>query len=109
MKEIPASAITDAVARLCVQACCHLPEDMRTAFEKTLQIEPSAVGRDILRQLLENADIAARENMPICQDTGLAVIFADVGQDVHISGGDFSEAVNAGVQKGYVEGYLRKS
>ncbi|MBE6442614.1 MAG: fumarate hydratase [Desulfovibrio desulfuricans] len=109
MKEITASTITGAVARLCIDACCRLPGDMRAAFEAARQVEPSPVGRDILGQLLENADIAADESMPICQDTGLAVVFADIGQDVHIVGGDFSEAVNAGVRKGYVEGWLRKS
>ena len=109
MKEIPASTITEVVARLCVDACCRLPSDMLAAFEKARQTEPSPVGRDILGQLLENAQIALSENMPICQDTGLAVIFADIGQDVHIVGGDFTEAVNAGVRKGYVEGWLRKS
>ncbi len=109
MKEIPASAVTEAVARLCVDACCRLPGDMRAALENARQTEPSPVGRDILGQLLENAQIASSENMPICQDTGLAVIFVDIGQDVHIVGGDFTEAVNAGVRKGYVEGWLRKS
>lgn len=109
MKEIPASAVTETVARLCIDACCRLPGDMRAAFEAARQAEPSPVGRDILGQLLENADIAANESMPICQDTGLAVVFADIGQDVHIAGGDFTEAVNAGVRKGYVEGWLRKS
>ncbi|MBQ9452508.1 MAG: fumarate hydratase, partial [Desulfovibrio sp.] len=109
MKEIPASAVTEAVARLCVDACCRLPGDMHAALEKARQTEPSPVGRDILGQLLENAQIASSENMPICQDTGLAVIFADIGQDVHIVDGDFTEAVNAGVRKGYVEGWLRKS
>ncbi|WP_297670150.1 fumarate hydratase [uncultured Desulfovibrio sp.] len=109
MKEISASTITEAVARLCIEACCRLPGDMRAALENAREAEPSPLGRDILGQLLKNADIAANETMPICQDTGLAVIFADIGQDVHITGGDFTEAVNAGVRKGYVEGYLRKS
>ncbi len=109
MKEIHVQAITDAVAELAVSACCRLPGDMLEAFAQAKEAEPSAVGRDILGQLIENATIAREENMPICQDTGLAVIFADIGQDVHIVGGDFTEAVNAGVHKGYVEGYLRKS
>ena len=109
MREISASAISTAVAALCVQACCHLPQDMREAFSRARQEEPSPVGRDILDQLLENAAIAASENMPICQDTGLAVVFADVGQDVHIVGGDFEAAVNEGVRRGYVDGWLRKS
>ncbi len=109
MKEIQASAITDAVARMCVQACCHLPTDMLAAMRQAREEEPSPVGQDILEQLLDNAAIAARENMPICQDTGLAVVFADLGQDVHIVGGDFETAINNGVRKGYVEGFLRKS
>ncbi len=109
MKEIHVQAITDAVAELAVSACCRLPGDMLEAFAQAKEAEPSAAGRDILGQLIENAAIARKENMPICQDTGLAVIFADIGQDVHIVGGDFTEAVNAGVRKGYVDGYLRKS
>lgn len=109
MKEIHVTAIRDAVAQLCVDACCRLPEDVRAAFAARQQEEPSPVGRDILARLMENASIAAEENVPICQDTGLAVVFADVGQDVHIVGGDFSEAVNEGVRRGYVDGYLRKS
>ncbi|MCR4667477.1 MAG: fumarate hydratase [Desulfovibrio sp.] len=109
MRELSVEKITQAVADLCVEACCRLPEDMRKAFATARDSEPSAVGRDILGQLLENADIAREETVPICQDTGLAVIFADLGQDLHITGGDFTEAVNLGVHKGYVEGYLRKS
>ena len=109
MKEIHVTDISAAVARLCVDACCRLPADVRAAFAERQRTEPSPVGRDILGQLMQNADIAAGETVPICQDTGLAVVFADVGQDVHIVGGDFSEAVNEGVRRGYVDGYLRKS
>ncbi len=109
MKEIHVKDISDAVAKLCVDACCRLPADVRSALAERQQSEPSPVGRDILGQLMKNADIAADEMVPICQDTGLAVVFADVGQDVHIVGGDFTEAVNEGVRRGYVDGYLRKS
>ncbi|MDE6734075.1 MAG: fumarate hydratase [Desulfovibrio sp.] len=109
MREIPAEEITAAVAKLAVEACCDLPKEMKAALEKAKASEPSPVGRDILDQLLENADIARREQVPICQDTGLAVVFADVGQDVHITGGDFVEAVNKGIHEGYVDGFLRKS
>ena len=109
MKEIHVTDISAAVARLCVDACCRLPADVRAAFAERQRTEPSPVGRDILGQLMQNADIAADEMMPICQDTGLAVVFADVGQEVHIIGGDFTEAVNEGVRRGYVDGYLRKS
>lgn len=109
MKEISAKAITDAVAAMCVQANCNLPTDMQEALQQARTLEPSPVGQNILDQLLENASIASRETMPICQDTGLAVIFADIGQDVHIVDGDFAQAINDGVRKGYVDGYLRKS
>ena len=109
MREIDAATISAAVAKLAVQACCHLPADVRDAFRQRLDKEPSPVGRNILEQLLENADIAARDNIPICQDTGLAVVFAEVGQDVHITGGDFEAAIHEGVRRGYVDGYLRKS
>ena len=109
MREIDAATISAAVAKLAVQACCHLPADVRDAFRQRLDKEPSPVGRNILEQLLENADIAARDDIPICQDTGLAVVFAEVGQDVHITGGDFEAAIHEGVRRGYVDGYLRKS
>lgn len=109
MREISAAAITAAVAKLAVSACCRLPDDVRAAIGRARGTEPSPVGRGILEQLEENAAIAAAETIPICQDTGLAVIFADIGQDAHIVGGDFTAAVNAGVRQGYVEGYLRKS
>ena len=109
MREIACKDITDTVAKLAIQACCHLPCDMVESFRQHLESEPSAVGKNILQQLLDNADIADRTEMPICQDTGLAVIFADIGQDVHITGGDFTNAINEGVRRGYVDGYLRKS
>ena len=109
MKDIHVNSITEAVAAMAVQACCKLPTDVRKSFEAALTREPSPVGRNILDQLLENAAIAAEEDIPICQDTGLAVVFADLGQDVHIVGGGFEDAVNEGVRRGYVDGYLRKS
>ncbi|MCR5170959.1 MAG: fumarate hydratase [Desulfovibrio sp.] len=109
MREIDCKDIADTVARLSIQACCHLPQNVVESFEAHLRSEPSPVGQNILQQLLDNAGIAASSDTPICQDTGLAVVFADVGQDVHIVGGSFEDAVNAGVRKGYVEGYLRKS
>lgn len=109
MREISAEEISKAVAELAVQACCKLPKEMRKAIEAAGKTEPSPVGREILSQLIKNADIAANEEVPICQDTGLAVVFADVGQDVHIVGGDFEEAINKGIHDGYVNGYLRKS
>ncbi|MDR1659633.1 MAG: fumarate hydratase [Desulfovibrio sp.] len=109
MREISSESITKAVAELSVKANCILPDDVYGGFKNLLQVEPSPVGRDVLGQLLENADIARDESMPICQDTGLAVIFAELGQGVRITGGNFEEAVHEGVRRGYVDGYLRKS
>ncbi|MTJ93280.1 MAG: fumarate hydratase [Desulfovibrio sp.] len=109
MKEINVEDIACAVADLAVRACCRLPQDMVDGMRKAHEAEPSPVGKNILEQLLENAAIAANDSIPICQDTGLAVIFADVGQDVRIVGGAFEDAVNEGVRRGYVDGYLRKS
>ena len=109
MKEISVEDIARAVADLAVRACCRLPQDMVDGMRKAHQAEPSPVGKNILEQLLENAAIAANDGIPICQDTGLAVIFADVGQDVRIVGGAFEDAINEGVRRGYVDGYLRKS
>ena len=109
MKEITVEDIARAVADLAVRACCRLPQDMVDGMRSALEAEPSPVGKNILEQLLENAAIAASDSIPICQDTGLAVVFADVGQDVRIVGGAFEDAVNEGVRRGYVDGYLRKS
>ena len=109
MKEISFEDIARAVADLAVRACCRLPQDMVDGMHKAHEAEPSPVGKNILEQLLENAAIAANDGIPICQDTGLAVVFADVGQDVRIVGGAFEDAVNEGVRRGYVDGYLRKS
>lgn len=109
MREISAQAIADAIAEMAVRACCELPKPMLEALKKAQKEEGSATGREIAAQLVENARIAAEENVPICQDTGLAVVFAEIGQDVHITGGNFEDAVNEGVAKGYTEGYLRKS
>ena len=109
MRELQVSTITEAVAQLAKQANCYLPQDVYEAFQKARAKEPSPSGQEILGQLLENADIARNEDMPICQDTGLAIVFVDVGQDVHLAGGALDEAIHAGVAKGYVEYYLRKS
>ena len=109
MKEISVLTITKAVKKMCIDACCHLPADVKEAFEKAKATESSPSGQEILDQLLENARIADEEEVAICQDTGLAVIFAEVGQDVHLVDGDFEEAIHEGVRQGYMEGYLRKS
>ncbi len=109
MRDIQATVITRAVAELAVRACCKLPRDVYESFKSSETAEASPVGRNILRQLITNADIAAQENMPICQDTGLTVVFVELGQEVHITGGGLEEAINEGVRRGYVDGYLRKS
>jgi fumarate hydratase subunit alpha len=108
MREIKTDLIVSEVARLCVEANRNLPGDVESALRKGLEKESSAVAIDILKQLLENADIARNEEMPICQDCGLAVIFVELGRDVHLDG-DLYEAVNEGVRQGYEKGYLRKS
>ncbi len=108
MREINASLITETIARLCVEANRHLPEDVACALRAAESAEPFAPAKELLGLLTENERIARETAMPVCQDTGMAVVFADVGQDVHIVG-DFEEAVNEGVRRGYVEGLLRKS
>ncbi len=109
LRELNVHEITVAVASMCVTANYDLPRDVYDALVKARQAEQSPTGRDILDQLVENANIAAAERVPICQDTGFAVFFAEVGQDVHLVGGDFASAVNEGVRRGYGDGYLRKS
>ena len=109
MREIRASHITDTVARLCIEANRQLPQDVRSRICAAYADEPWPIAKEVLGRILENADIAANDGIPICQDTGLAVIFADVGQDVRIVGGAFEDAINEGVRRGYVDGYLRKS
>ncbi len=108
MREIPASRIADTVARLCIQANRELPGDVRRALHQAAGSEPFAPARDLMELLVRNETIARESCMPICQDTGMAVVFADVGQEVHITG-DFEAAVHEGVRRGYVEGLLRKS
>ena len=109
MRELDVSAIRDAVARLCVEANTHLPEDVKNAIRVFQEKEDWAIARGVLDNIVENFRIADRENVPICQDTGMACIFLEIGQDVHLTGGDLCEAVNEGVRRGYTEGYLRKS
>ena len=108
MREIDAKVITETIARLCVEANRFLAPDVKQALCDAEKCEPYAPARDLLCLLHENADIARRDCMPVCQDTGMAIVFAEIGQDVHITG-DFEEAVNAGVRAGYVDGLLRKS
>ncbi len=109
MREIDAGAITETVARLSMEANYELEDDVLRALEKGLKEEESPVGKEIFAQLIENAEIARTEKMPICQDTGLTVVFVEMGQEAHVKGGSLEEAIDEGVRKGYTEGYLRKS
>lgn len=109
MREIDCRRIAAAVAELCVKANTLLPEDLRARVAAAGEGEPSPVGRAILADLVENYAFAAERGLPICQDTGMAVVYADVGQDLHITGGLLADAVNAGVARGYTEGKLRCS
>ena len=109
VREIEVVAVTQAVKALAIEANEVLGEDVLDCFQEALRNEESPVGREVLGQLIENARIAREEHIPICQDTGLAVIFLEIGQDVHLVGGDLKEAVHQGVREGYGEGYLRKS
>ena len=108
MRELNAQLITDTVAKLCIEANCYLPADIRRRLEDMAQAEDWPVACGILQQIRENYHLAEECNTPICQDTGLACVFLEIGQDVHISG-DLHKAVDDGVRKGYTEGYLRKS
>jgi len=109
MREIKAEEITGTVARLFQEANFFLPEDVAAALKQAKDNEESPVGQDVLDRILENKDISAREQVPLCQDTGTAVVFLELGQEVHITGGDLYDAVNEGVRQGYDVGYLRKS
>lgn len=109
MREIDAKIITDTVAQMCIDSNCRLNEDIKSALERGLAGETNSAAKETLKNILKNADIAADEEMPICQDTGMAVFFIKVGQEVHITGGLLSDAVNEGVRRGYEIGYLRKS
>jgi len=109
MREIQAEQITRAVGDLFVDANCNLGEDVLAAFDRAIEKDESPVAREVIRELKENARIARDEQSPICQDTGLAVLFVEIGQDAHVVGGDLKTAINEGVRKGYGEGYLRKS
>ncbi|MDD3839827.1 MAG: fumarate hydratase [Clostridia bacterium] len=109
MKEISTEIIAETVKELCIDACYNLGDDVKQALNRALQKEESDTAKSILRQLIENAEYAACQNMPLCQDTGMTVVFIELGQDVHIVGGGFYDAINEGVRRGYTQGYLRKS
>ncbi|HIY01844.1 MAG TPA: fumarate hydratase [Candidatus Blautia faecipullorum] len=109
MREIQASEITEAIERLCIEANQVLPEDVKQAIGKCRACEDGEIACQILDNIIENYKIAEEEQVPICQDTGMACVFLEIGQDVHIAGGGLTEAVNEGVRRGYEKGYLRKS
>lgn len=109
MREIKADEISATVAKLCIDANYYLGEDVLDALRAARAQEISPVGQAVLDQILQNADVAREEQMPLCQDTGMTVVFLELGQDVHIVGGSLVDAINEGVRRGYTEGYLRKS
>jgi len=109
MRDIEAKEVTKTAARLFQEACYYLPQDVLDCLKQVREAEESPVGRKVLDRILENADISAKGEIPLCQDTGDAVVFLELGQDVHIVGGDLYSAINEGVRQGYNEGYLRKS
>lgn len=109
MRTISVDELTETIKEMCVEANHFLSEDMRRVFEEVANKEESPLGRQVLSQLEENLEIAGRDMIPICQDTGMTVIFIKVGQEIHLVGGSLTDAINEGVRQGYVEGYLRKS
>lgn len=109
MRTIQTTDITENIRQMCIEANHYLSDDMKQVFNKAVDNEESPLGRQVLEQLKENLEIASSDMIPICQDTGMAVIFMNVGQEVHFEGGSITDAVNEGVRQGYTEGYLRKS
>ena len=109
MRGIHTDRITETVAQLCIESNYYLGTDVLEALRSYRQAEVSPVGREVLDQILENAEIAQQEQMPLCQDCGLTVVFLELGQEVHIVGGSLNEAISEGVRQGYQDGYLRKS
>ena len=109
MRTVQASEITKNIREMCIEANHFLSDDMKKVFDESVKREESPLGKQILNQLQENLEIAGRDMIPICQDTGMAIVFLNIGQDVHIEGMDLHDAVNEGVRQGYTEGYLRKS
>lgn len=109
MREIQAQQITDVVEKLCIEANQYLPKDVQGAIRRCRACEDWEIAQGVLDKIITNFEIAEQESVPICQDTGMACVFLEIGQDVHIVGGDLSEAVDEGVRRGYDKGYLRKS
>ena len=109
MREVNVDKVTENIKEMCIEANHFLTDDMQKVFKNAVVSEKSPLGKQVLNQLNENLDIAANDMIPICQDTGMAVVFINVGQDVHFTGGNITDAINEGVRQGYVEGFLRKS
>ena len=109
MREIEVSRLTEVIEKLCIEANEHLPEDVKDAIKTCRACEDGEIAKGVLDNIIENFDIADSENVPICQDTGMACVFLEIGQDVHFTGGDLNDAINEGVRRGYDKGYLRKS
>ncbi|MGN0424911.1 MAG: fumarate hydratase [Acetatifactor sp.] len=109
MRRIDVSLVTDALKEMCIEANHFLTEDMKCALEQAVSTEEAPLGRQILEQLQDNLKIAAEDMIPICQDTGMAVVFAEIGQEVYFEGGSLEDAIHEGVRRGYVDGFLRKS
>ena len=109
MREIEVSRLTEVIEKLCIEANEHLPEDVKDAIKTCRACEDGEIAKGVLDNIIENFDIADSENVPICQDTGMAVFFIEIGQDVHFTGGVLEDAINEGVRQGYTDGYLRKS
>ncbi len=109
MREVNVDKVTENIKEMCIEANHFLTDDMKKVFKNAVVSEESPLGKQVLNQLNENLDIAANDMIPICQDTGMAVVFINVGQDVHFTNGNITDAINEGVRQGYVDGYLRKS
>ena len=109
MRTLDVSMIKESIKKMCIDANYYIGKDIKVAFEESLKKEESPIGKSILVDLLDNAKIASEKQVPICQDTGMAVVFVEVGQEVTLVGGDIKEAINQGIREGYEEGYLRKS
>lgn len=109
MREIEVSRIIETIKHMCIEANYYLSEDIKCALENAYKAESWEIGKNILEKILKNIDISEKENVPVCQDTGMTCIFIEMGQDVHVVGGNLEDAINEGVRRGYKEGYLRKS
>ena len=109
MRNVHVDIVTENIKEMCIEANYYLSEDMKKVFNQAVEDEKSPLGKQILNQLKENLDIASKDMIPICQDTGMAVIFIQVGQEIHFEGGNITDAINEGVRRGYIDGYLRKS